>query len=161
MPRTHREKPLLCWIVDTREQYPYQFKSPRRDLFEDGGTLGYALGESDYSVEKDGVLLPIRIERKSLSDYYGIIGKGRERFERELQRLRPFRSYLVIEATPEQVRAGYERSLVSGEAAFWSAWGWSIQYGIMPVFAGNRTRAREITQWLLEDFAKHHNSNGG
>lgn len=171
MPRN--PKPILSFVTDTREQWPYLFHKPyKKSIFEDGGTLTYKLHEADYSAELDGELLPIRIERKEIGDFFGVVGKGRERFagrrgdglyetepgkwvKSELERLRPYRSYLLIEATIEQVRAGCEHSLVYGEAAFASCWCWLARFGVIPIFAGNRRNGRDIAQRLLEEFAEH------
>lgn len=171
MPR-RREKPLLTFVIDTREQTPYQFPAPRRDRFDDGGTIHTKLDEGDYSVMRDGELLPIRIERKSITDYFGIIGRGRGRFagartdgfyqtgpgewsESELERLRQFKSYLLIEATPAELRHGIERSQISGEAALGSAICWSVTYGVQIIFAGDRRNGQDICKRLLEEFAHH------
>lgn len=151
-----REKPIFSVVIDTREQARYAFYSPKRRDLADGGILTYALSEGDYSCELNGELLPIRIERKTIVDYFGVVGRGRERFERELERLRPYRSYLLIEATVAEVRHGIERSLVSGEAALGSALAWSAEFGVSPVFAGNRRDGRDICQRLLEAFAAHY-----
>lgn len=174
MPQ-RKEKPLLSFVTDTREQLPLKFFTPRKDRFDDGGTVEYCLESGDYSCEKDGVLLPIRIERKSHSDYVGVVGRNRDRFagaanradgmyqsgptewrKSELERLREFKSYLIIEATAAEVLHGCERSQVPGKAALHSALAWSITYGIHVIFAGDRTHARQIAQFLLEEFAYHY-----
>ncbi len=133
----------------------YSFSKPRRE-FDDGGTLCYALDAGDYSVELDGELLPIVIERKSLSDYFGVVGHGRERFERELARLRGMTAYLLIEADARTIKAGYERSLVSGNAALASAICWACKFGVNPIFASSRRLGQEICQRLLQEFALHY-----
>jgi len=149
-----KDKSLLTFVVDTREQLAYQFAQPDK-RFEDGGTLEYCLGEGDYGAELDGELLPVRIERKTIGDYYGICGNGRERFERELERLRAYRSFLVIEATADDVRRGYERSLIPGQAAWGSALSWAVRFGVMPIFAGHRCGGQQAAQKILESFAWH------
>jgi hypothetical protein len=171
MPR-RAPRPLLSFVIDTREQLPWDFRIPRRDRFDDAGVVKYALDAGDYSAELDGVLLPIRIERKSIVDFFGVCGRGRERFAgrdgdglyqsgpnkwvpSELERLRKYRSYLLIEATAEEVRHGCERSQVSGEAALGSAICWSVSYEINVIFAGDRRNGRDICQRLLEEFAHH------
>jgi DNA excision repair protein ERCC-4 len=151
-----REKPLITFVRDTREGLPYDFTAPKLSKLDDGGMLEYALDAGDYSCELEGKLLPIRLERKTISDLYGVVGRGRERFERELEKLRVYQSYLVIEATAAQVRAGTERSLVSGAAAWGSVLCWSVQFGVIPIFAGDRKGGRDATQFLLEHFAVHH-----
>ena len=153
-----KNKPRLTFIIDSREQNPYSFtRAHRRDVVF-AGSRREGLSEGDYAVECGDEILPVRIERKSISDLFGVVGKGRDRFERELDRLSWMTSYLLIEATAEQVRHGYERSLVSGEAALGSVLHWSIQYSIAPIFAGNWMMGNRITQGLLEDYSLHYTS---
>lgn len=60
------------------------------------------LPSGDYSIE--GFEQKIAIERKSLEDLYGTLTRGRERFERELERLGEFEfSAVVIEAGWRQI----------------------------------------------------------
>lgn len=140
-------------VIDTREQLPWGFGKPRRRELQDGGVIEYALDAGDYAPMVDGEVLPMRIERKSMPDWFGAVGKGRKRFERELEKMKTYRSYLIIEASAEEIRAGYERSLVSGEAALGSALAFSIDYGVMPIFASNRRTAQRIASGLLEEYA--------
>jgi DNA excision repair protein ERCC-4 len=157
MPRA--PKPALCFLCDSREQWPIKFASPVRREFSDGGTLVVGLKEGDYSCSLDGgaTILPVRVERKSLGDLFGCVGHGRERFERELERLMayPYRA-LVIEATMDDVLRGYERSQISGRAALTSLAGWVIRFQIHPHFAENHRRAGGWIQRLLEEAAVNH-----
>lgn len=157
MPRTRKEKPLITFCRDTREQRPYDFTAPhKKDRFDDGGYIDCTISEGDYSACLDGgPMLPIRIERKQFGEWFAMCGKERERFCRELERLKPYRSFLLIEATAEMIQFGYERSLVSGAAAWGTLWSWAVEYGITPILAGNRTKAREMCQRLLEEAAAH------
>ena len=172
---SRKERPLFTVIIDTREQAAYRFGAPHRRELEDGGVIVSGLEEGDYGCMLDGELLPVRIERKSLSDLYGVVGNGRGRFAGdrkdgmyrdseesgvwkpcELERLRKFKSYLVIEATADQVRAGFERSKISGEAAFASVICWACKYNISPIFAGSWRTGNAICTRLLEEFAIHY-----
>lgn len=154
-------KPKVTLLVDTREQRPYVFSSAHRRDLAWGGVRHEALDAGDYSAELDGEPLPVFIERKSLGDLFGVIGQGRDRFERELERLASEMAqnggpaYILVEATAAQVREGYERSHVSGEAALGSLLHWSVLYGVHPLFAGDRILGKRITQGILEDFAAH------
>jgi hypothetical protein len=169
-----KPRPLFTVVIDTREQNPYRFGKPHRDELDDGGVIVSGLGEGDYGCMLDGELLSVRVERKSLSDLYGVVGNGRGRFAGdrkdgmyqvseesgvwepcELERLRQFKSYLVIEATADQVRAGYERSQIPGTAAWGSVICWSITYGIIPIFAGSWRTGNAACARILEEFAVH------
>ena len=68
-------------VIDTREQLPYRFDN----LGVIVPTLTAALHSGDYSIL--GFEDRIAIERKSLTDLYGSCTRGRDRFEREIQRL--------------------------------------------------------------------------
>lgn len=88
--------------IDTREQHPYSFTKLRSDARQKHRplsipTLPSTLKSGDYSII--GHESQIAVERKSLEDLYSTLGQGRERFERELQRLQEMQfSAIVIEA---------------------------------------------------------------
>ena len=65
-------------VIDSREQHPWTFSN----LSSEPGTLD----TGDYSVRNLTHL--ISVERKSLSDLLSCVGIHRDRFKRELQRLR-------------------------------------------------------------------------
>ena len=74
-------------IIDSREQTPLMFSYP---------SITATLSTGDYSVA--GLENDFCVERKSLSDLYGSLTSGRDRFMRELQRMRafPFARLLII-----------------------------------------------------------------
>ena len=136
----------------------YNFAVPNAEHFDDGGVVDVALPEGDYTALVNGESLSICIERKSLADYF--MSVGRERDEVFVPRLARMSTYtyaaVIIEASPQHVRAGFERSKVSGLAAWVSALHWGVQYGIHFHFAGNWAMGRLMCQRLLEEFAFHH-----
>lgn len=76
----------LTVIIDTREQRPYDltpFPSKR-----------FCLPTGDYSVE--GYETILTLERKNRDDFIGSICQGRERFEKEVERLKPFVSKVIL-----------------------------------------------------------------
>jgi hypothetical protein len=167
-----KPRPLFTVVIDTREQNPYRFGAPHKNELDDGGVIVSGLEEGDYGCLLEGELLPVRIERKSLSDLYGVVGNGRGRFAGdrkdgmyrdseesgvwkpcELERLRKFKAYLLIEATADQVRAGYERSQIPGAAAWGSVVSWSLTYNIAPIFAGSWRTGCAACAGILEEFA--------
>ncbi len=111
-------------IVDTREQRNFTFEGFRADA-----ELGYrplvvrmerkALYAGDYSLatwERS-----VAIERKSLTDLYGTLGRQLERFVRELQRLQETYTWaaVVVEAGWEQIiRQPPERSNLKSKTVF-------------------------------------------
>ena len=160
---TRKVKPLITYIVDSREQLPFAFGEPVRSEFADGGSAVEGLDTGDYSVRLDGELLSIRIERKNLGDLFGVCGNGRDRFVRELERLTAFEyRAIVVEAPAHQILAGYERSRIPGRGVMASLCCWSVQFQIPVWFADGRqphARAAGITQRLLEEFAIHYYRN--
>jgi hypothetical protein len=77
--------PIAQIIVDSREQKPFKFEG--HTLIE--SKLEYG----DYSLHPNNKLA---IERKSLSDFYGTLSGGRERFEKEIERARKLEGYIVV-----------------------------------------------------------------
>jgi len=138
----HHANPIL--IVDTREQRPYSFAD----------ALTKTLHTGDYSVE--GFEDRIAIERKSLSDLLGCIGGGRERFERELERLgrMPYAA-LIIEASLRDVLQGDMHSTLHPNAVLGSLCAWSMRYRLPIWFCDNRRLAQMVTERLLMKAAKY------
>lgn len=132
-------------IVDTREQSPLDL-SP---LSMETG----ALETGDYSVR--GLEHVIRIERKSLSDLIGCVGRDRDRFNREIQRLLafPVRS-LVIEAGWDEIEAGGWRGQVTPKMVLGALLSWQVQ-GLAIHCVGNHQRAGVHVGRLLYTCAKH------
>lgn len=111
-------------IIDTREQLPL-------DLFPlqmERGTLA----TGDYSVK--GLENCISIERKSLSDLLGCMGNGRERFERELERMRSYEfRAVVVECEERELELGQWNSKITPSSATGSVRAWRLR-GIPFVF---------------------------
>jgi len=87
-------------VVDSREQTPLSFNYP---------TISAGLVTGDYSVA--GLEDDFCVERKSLSDLYGSLTSGRDRFLRELQRMRAyqFRRLLII-GSEREIEMGSSRA---------------------------------------------------
>lgn len=130
-------------VIDTREQTPWAFTHE---------TIPGTLSAGDYSLA--GLTDIVAIERKSLPDLLGVIGQGRERFEREIQRLLayPCRS-IIVEATWQDLEAGDWRSQVTPAAAIGSCLAW-IGAGVPVVMAGNRDRAASYAQKIMSIAAR-------
>lgn len=85
IPEEIPETPVPQIIVDSREQKPFHFEG--HTLIE--SKLEYG----DYSLHPNNKLA---VERKSLSDLYGTLSGGRERFEREIQKAKKLEGYIVV-----------------------------------------------------------------
>lgn len=132
-------------IQDTREQAPL---FPRPLPWVKTSTLH----TGDYSLE--GFEDRIAVERKSLADAYGTIGRGRDRFTRELERLAALeRRAILIESTyadllhPERVDPAW-RAQVRPAAVEGSLLAWSHRYGVEILFAGRALAPRLVFRWL-------------
>jgi ERCC4-type nuclease len=124
-------------VIDSREQRPLVLK-----LSADGEELKTERGSlytADYSLK--GLEKHVAIERKSLPDLLMCVGRERERFEKEIDRLLgvPVRG-IVVESSWEEIEAGRYRSRVKPTAAIGSMMGW-IARGIPITMAGNAERA--------------------
>ena len=132
-------------IIDSREQRAWQFEN----LPSEPGTL--AVG--DYSVR--GLTHLISIERKSLPDLLACVGRERDRFRRELQRLRAYRfRALVIEASYADLEAGGWRSQVKPAAVLGSLAGWQCQYELPIWLAGDHQAAGRFAEKYLYQCAR-------
>ena len=123
-------------IIDTREQTPFDLEPMRIEA----GTL--AVG--DYSVA--GLESVVAIERKSLPDFVACCGRERERFQRELDRLRGWPvSAVVLEFGWQALERGNWRGkLTAGQVqssfASWIAQGHRLILGHDPETAARITR---------------------
>lgn len=123
-------------VIDSREQKPLNLEiKPGEVLSSTKGTL-YT---GDYSIR--GLEDHVAIERKSLDDLMGCIGKGRERFEKEIVRMRGYQvKGIVVESDWATIESGSYRSRVHPNAAIGTMMGW-IAMGIPITMAGDHRRA--------------------
>lgn len=134
--------------IDTREQSPYDFAG------YDVQTQPGALTAGDYSVP--GFFDEIAIERKELSDLLGCLTHDRDRFMRELDRLRGYRSAaIVVEAPLSRIMAGKYRSHIPPAVALQSLLSIMANYRIPILFADDREAGERYTYDLLRHFLRH------
>jgi len=138
LPAEPRPEQLTA-IVDTREQTPLDL-SP---LKTQTGTLT----TGDYSLA--GLESVVAIERKSLSDLLGCIGRERERFDREVQRLLayPVRA-LVVETNWLVIERGEWRGNITPAQVQGSLLGWSAM-GLPVLLVSDHERAGRAVSRLL------------
>jgi DNA excision repair protein ERCC-4 len=146
-------------VIDTREQLPYSFAGIECDQADGGGplkvpTVVATLTSGDYSLL--GYESRVGIERKSIEDLYSTIGQGRERFERELERLADYDyAAVVIEATwPDILSSPPRHTKLPPKTVYRSILAWSVRYPIQWWAMGNRRLAEITTFRLLERFLK-------
>ena len=130
-------------ICDTREQLPLDL-APLRVQVGTLDTGDYSLLGSDH----------IRIERKSRDDLLGCVGRDRERFDREVQRLLAFPvRILVIESTWAAIEMGGWRGKITPEQVIGSLLGWQAM-GLSVHMVGDHERAGRHAARLLFTVAK-------
>ena len=141
-------------IIDTREQKSYSFSSitPHPPT-----TIIRTLKTGDYSL--DGFdISGITLERKSLSDLFGSLGKGRKRFVKELERMAEFDyAAVIIEAEWSTViRHPPTRSKLNPKSVYSSIIAWQQRYGIHFWCCPGRAFAEKTTYRILERYWKDH-----
>jgi DNA excision repair protein ERCC-4 len=129
-------------VIDTREQDPLVFER----LTSVRGTLQ----TGDYSVA--GLQDLFSIERKTVSDLVGCcMGDNRERFERELHRLRGFRfKRLLVVGSEAEILAGAYHSNIKPQAVLASVCAWEMRYDLPVVFVPTaQAGARLVERWAF------------
>ena len=129
-------------IVDTREQTPF--------VFAHLPTVTDTLATGDYSIA--GLTHLICVERKSLADLLACVGRERDRFVRELQRLSayPYR-LLVVESDAAAIERGGWPGKIQPAHVMGSLASWTVRYGL-PVWLGGGHDAcgRFVERWLYQ-----------
>lgn len=169
LPRTRPpEEPVICPFivaVDTREQAPYHFQDLEADADKGYRPLivrdqRMTLRTGDYSIV--GLQDNVTIERKSLEDAYGTFGSGRERFERELERMAEMDfAAVVIEASwSHLIGRPPKRSRLQPKTVYRSIIAWQQRYGVHFWDCPTRSFAERTTFRLLERFWKDFDQGG-
>lgn len=126
-------------IIDTREQTPLDL-SPLRSQVA-------TLDTGDYSLL--GLEHVVRVERKSLPDLIGCVGRDRERFDREVMRLLAYPvRVLVVETSWSDIEAGQWRGKVTPNQVIGSLLGWQVA-GLAVHCIGDHARAGTHVARLL------------
>lgn len=136
--------PLPCLLVDTREHTPLVFTHLQSERA--------ALQSGDYSVR--GLEDVFAVERKSMSDLVGSLKSGRDRFMRELHRLRGFTfARLLVVSTEKELAAMVARGRVSLDMVEHSLLSIEQRYGVpvvrvaTPEAAALRVESWAFTAW--------------
>lgn len=132
-------------VVDSREQAPFHFQGYDAEV-----TLG-TLQAGDYSL--CGLESLVAVERKSLPDLVACLSRERDRFERELERLRGFESAAVVVESPMSALAhGEYRSALNPKAAYESVVAFMCRYRLTFYFAQDRRGAERFTFSFLRHY---------
>ena len=132
-------------VIDSREQNPWSFCN----LPSERGKLTTA----DYSIA--GLEHLVSIERKSLDDLLACVGRDRDRFTRELQRLRAYRfRCLVVETSYAELERGEWRSKIQPAAVLGSLSAWTAQYSLPVMLVGTHKAGAEFCERYLFQCAR-------
>jgi ERCC4-type nuclease len=142
-------------VVDSREQAPYRFTEIERDRFDGGGILmiplqtGRALPSGDYSIV--GYESRMAVERKSLVDLFGSVGRERKRFEAEIERLNEFEFAAVVveDEIGNMILHPPPQSQLSPKTITRTIQSWSIRYPMVHWFFLPGRRAAEVWTFRL------------
>lgn len=144
-----RRSPLII-VRDTREQAPLD-----RHFSGDVIVMIETLGEGDYTTPAlRGIAA---IERKSVADLVQSLTWERERFMRELERLRSYQfRAIVVEGSMEQITAGAYRSRAHPKSVIGSICAIIVDYSCPVVLADDARGAATITEKLLRRLEAQH-----
>ncbi len=136
--------------IDTREQRPFTFE----DIDPQPVTEVKTLQTGDYSIV--GYESEIVVERKSCTDLFGSVGKGRNRFHDEFLRMVPFRyAAVVCEADWLGImRSPPQRSKLPPKVVLATMIAWQQRYGVHFWACPTREFAEKTTYRILERFYK-------
>lgn len=141
-------------VRDTREQKRCGWMFDR-DIFQPKPIVTIeALQTGDYSIfgHEDEVV----VERKSLPDIVACLGVERERFAREIHRMRAYRSKCVIvEAPQSMLRGGEYRSQLLPGSAWQSILSFCANEGISFIWGEDAADAEKIAYDFLRHYANH------
>jgi len=128
-------------IIDTREQAPWKINAFPTEVA--------TLKEGDYAIrgERNGLV----VERKSLDDLCGTLGKGRARFDDEIyERMRLYKcKALLIEASREEIEAENYRSQMKPAAIFSALDAYEVRANLHIRFCGNAYDAARQFEGLV------------
>ena len=134
--KPHRIPDGVILVQDTREQKGLW--KPQPWIVEKGLKTG------DYSVV--GMEEMVTVERKSIIDLFGSLGKGRKRFDREIERMLKMKwAGLMIEGLEDKVMRRQYRSQMNVQSVYGSLCSMETD-GIHIYFADSKRSAKD---WIL------------
>ena len=139
-------------IVDSREQNALWMKSSKRTKIKKE-----KLDTGDYSAK--GYEDKICLERKSLGDLFGSLGKGHKRFRKELERARSLDYFaIIIEGSIMSILnkewEGSYHTKMRGYVILKILCTLQVKYGIHVIYAGSRKGAKRVIMQLLKSYIK-------
>lgn len=133
-------------IVDHREQ--------RAGYTYENSQIGH-LVTGDYSIKEMPQLAVI--ERKSKPDLYGVVGNGRERFEKELRRITDefVFSAIVVEASYASLLISPGFTQITSAQVISAIITWTQLFNIPFILAGDANHGKSFSYQFLEYAWRH------
>ena len=137
---------MITVIQDTREQTPYSFKDMQVEV--------RSISTGDYAIK--GFERYFRIERKQdVDELIGNLTTGRDRFFRELDRLRAFKyRFLIVGCNWQDIADGAYRSRANKDAMRETVNSIIIDYEIPIIFACTDRQGNRIAENLIRRYDK-------
>ena len=136
-------------LTDNREQEPFLYPNTVR------GTLDFG----DYTIEWDGVsqIGMVCCERKgSVSELYQATGSERERFERQLERMKNCSlKFVLCEFDYMSIVTNAPPGILEPQCVYGSIIKWHSVYNVPFIFCKNRTNAKNYLWKFFWEFVKY------
>lgn len=138
----------LTLYIDNQEKLPLKFTKGKTFSSIKSQHLPYG----DYACTLNGHRIPWVVERKSLGDLFGTMGKGNRRFKRECERAKADKVELVVvvEASYTEVGQGYKYSRIPGKVIKKTLATFQAEHGVRTWFFNTRTESKN---WIEHQFA--------
>ena len=137
----------MILVCDTREQKMLDFKGLEVEKVEE-----MALAFGDYTAIVHEHPVPIVFERKGVSDLFGTMTQGYERFKREMERAKEsnMKLILIIEGSYSDVWNGIPHSQFDGSSMMKKLATLYVKYDLEYIFCeSRRVMARRIVDTFL------------
>lgn len=158
-----RQIPKPTVLIDTREQYPFDFSRFKNWI---GGERSLVLKAGDYSVE--GMEALLILERKTLTDLITTVIQQRVRFFKQCEKMTKYRwRALLVEASYEDIKAPYDQdeycTLAHPNAVSGTLDALEARFGIPVIYTSPyRPLAEEkAASWLSKHFTYWYLENNG
>lgn len=138
-------------IIDTRERKPL--------VLTEVQTVVKKLDFGDYAcILEDGYIIPVVFERKSVTDLFGTLSNGYDRFKHEIMRCQDQRAkmVLIIEGSLSKVAKGIKHSQRDPASLLAQVFTLFVKYGIFPVFCKNPEEASQFIVLFYKAFEKNY-----
>jgi len=135
--------------IDSREQWPLEFNGYETEV------IGLPVGDYGIRGFSDWTNPAFIVERKSIDDLVGSLTSGRERFDREIEKMRAFRFHaLLIEGAEAEVELSRYRSCARPQSILQSIAAYQVRTNLHVVWAGDRNRAARWLERAVRQFCR-------